>query len=100
MHNNPSILNAKNQDRIAAIAMLESARLESIQREEEHRHHEHIQKLLTTVPLCFQGKTFADFKIDYPGQSIIKKIAERYVVTFPDRLKQGSGLKLVGVPGT
>jgi DNA replication protein DnaC len=56
--------------------------------------------MLEKVPPLFQGKTFADFNVDYPEQTAVKNIVMRYVATFPARVAQGNGLTFEGSTGT
>jgi DNA replication protein DnaC len=52
-------------------------------------------------PVRFAGKSFADFRIDYPpAQKEVKGIIEKYAATFPDRLADGTSLIFSGKTGT
>jgi len=86
----------------AAMVMLDydAIKAESAQREAEKRQAEQLAKVLEIVPSRFRGKSLADFREDYPAQSHIKKILNRYVSTFVDRLVEGNSLVFHGRPGT
>ncbi len=78
----------------------ELLRLKGIRQEAEKRSQECIQAFLEEVPSLFRGKTFDDFKVDYPEQKRVKELTERYVATFADRLKEGANLLFEGRSGT
>jgi DNA replication protein DnaC len=48
----------------------------------------------------FKNMSFADYETPAPEILRVKTICEKYVTTFPDRLKTGDGLILVGGCGT
>src|SRR5690242_8729983 len=83
-----------------AIEPYDQLRLEGIQHDSEKRIRERTQALLKEVPPLFRGKSFDDFKVDYPQQERIKEIAQRYVATFTDRMNTGNNLLFLGNPGT
>jgi DNA replication protein DnaC len=93
-------IQASWQSRQEAMKQSEGIRQESNKSEEEKRRIARINEFLQVVPSLYQGKTFDDFIIEYPGQSRIKKTAERYVETFSERLKEGNALKFSGGTGT
>jgi len=83
-----------------SVANLDVLRRESIKREEEQRRVERTEGFLKAVPARFYGKTEDDFHLDYPEQERCKKIALNFVLTFPQRLKEGTCLKFLGNSGT
>ena len=84
----------------AALATYEALRIQSIQAAEAAWSHERTAQLLSKIPLRFRHKTWADFKVMYPGQLTVKKAAERFVATFDERLSEGTCLLFQGKPGT
>lgn len=59
-----------------------------------------INQLLEKIPLRFRDKTFTDFKVNNEKQLRVKNLIERYIQTFPDRMKEGTSIKFMGNPGT
>jgi DNA replication protein DnaC len=62
----------------------------------KERHELFIKK----IPLKFQRKTFEDFKAGNAERGLIKKIAERIVVSYPERQHEGLCVIMKGNPGT
>jgi len=75
-------------------------RQEGILEIEEKRHQDRMEKFLKSVPSLFLGKSFDDFRVDYPEQDRVKKIAQRYADSFKERLENGNNLLFLGNPGT
>ena len=84
----------------APVFNFENLRRESMKREEEARRRDQINTLIGAVPALFRGKGWDDFHLDYPAQDRCKKIAQNFVATFPERLKEGTCLKFLGISGT
>jgi DNA replication protein DnaC len=61
---------------------------------------ERMDSLIHALPALYQGKTFADIKIDYTEQVKVKNIVMRYAETFDERKKSGSNLIFSGASGT
>lgn len=78
----------------------DAIRKESIRKEEEKRRIDRINKQVAKVPFRFRHKTFKDYQATSPEQAKVKIIAERFVATFPERLKEGTSMMCLGKPGT
>jgi DNA replication protein DnaC len=68
-------------------------------KKESLRQHE-IRTNMETLPEHLRNKTLADFRIDYPDQVIVKKVAAFFTTTFENRLQESMGLTFLGFPGT
>ena len=92
----------KLNDRNTSAVMMdyEAIREEAIRHEYEKRQAEKLEQMLQFIPLRFKGKILADFREDYSSQAHIKRIIERYIATFPERLAIGNCLVFHGKPGT
>jgi len=91
----------QNNESTSAVMMdYEAIREEATRREHEKRQAEKLEQVLQFIPLRFRGKALADFREDYSSQSHIKRIVERYIATFPERLALGNCLVFHGKPGT
>jgi DNA replication protein DnaC len=84
----------------AALAQHEMRRAESMQQIEKDRLANRLVSLEQKVSSRYRHKTLENFKIDYAAQNSVKKIAQQFIATFPDRLKEGTCLMLLGKPGT
>lgn len=73
----------------------ESLRIESIKREQER-----VERFILSVPYRYRGKEFEDYISKFPEQTKVKKLTQRYVETFRDRLQEGMNLIFTGKPGT
>lgn len=52
------------------------------------------------IPPRFKRKTFSEFKAETPRQAAVLKVCMDYAENFPDRLKDGQCLVMLGNPGT
>ncbi len=93
-------INSLQARHMAFINELDAFREESSRRELEKCRAEQIREIIQNVPLRFRGKELVDFRVDFSTQHKIKKIVERYIATFTDRLKAGNCLVFCGKPGT
>lgn len=78
----------------------DAIKADATKREVEKRRKEQLERILEIVPTRFRGKSLDDFHEDYPAQSYIKKIINRYITTFVERLVDGNCLVFHGKPGT
>jgi DNA replication protein DnaC len=75
-------------------------REDSLKDEREKRLAESVNHLITKLPLRFQHRTFQDYIAETKEKIRIKTIAERYVLSFKERLETGSNLFFIGKSGT
>ena len=85
---------------MSVITDFEVIREESIKREAEKRKAEQLVQLLQFIPIKFRVNTMNHFKEDHVSQIRIKRLVERYIATFPERLASGDCLIFHGLPGT
>lgn len=78
----------------------EKVRLDSIKQVEEKRIAEDIEKLLKKIPMRFVNKEFSHYQTRFSEQTKVKKICEKFVLTFEKRLEEGTCLFFLGSPGT
>jgi DNA replication protein DnaC len=91
---NKAKLKKISADEFETIRQLSVIEADKKRRDEEINFH--IQKL----PARFRNKAFVDYETESQDQQKCKKIIERYVHTFSDRLKSGNNLVFMGNPGT
>lgn len=87
-------------DRQAIIDELDAMRREMALQEQEKRKAEKIDRYIQLLPMRFRDKTFANYDVENAGQARAKKIAERFVTTFDERMIAGTPVKLMGKSGT
>jgi DNA replication protein DnaC len=90
---------SKSPEWLMKIEEINAIRQKSNQEIEEQRRIDKVQSMLTTTPPIFAGKTWDDFVVSYEGQKKVKQIAENFVLSFSDRLKDGTCLKFLGESG-
>lgn len=79
----------------------ESVSLGAIAREASERHFQTIlAEQALSLPAMHRRKTFADYKACKAEQMLVKRIAERFLMTLEDRLINGDGFIFAGPPGT
>lgn len=91
---------AKAQDRNNTLQQLEAYKYESAVGEAEKRRLAIINDAMSTIPLRYKHKKWADFQVENDGQQRIKTIMERYAQSFKNRLKDGNNVLFMGNPGT
>lgn len=91
---------AMSESRVVSLEQFEAVREASNQQESAKRKQEWIEHQLQKILPLYRDKIFSDFETKIDDQARIKKIAERYVETFSERLQEGSGLIFSGCPGT
>lgn len=78
----------------------EAIKADAAKREFEKRRIELLTRILEVIPARFRGKSLESFREDYTAQIYIKKIVERFITTFAERLVNGNCLIFHGRPGT
>lgn len=89
-----------NKGRVVTFDQFDKFREESVRESFEKRKQEQISNLLQKVSPRYHDKVFSDFHVDCPEQSVVKKVAQRFVETFHERSKDGTCLIFSGNPGT
>lgn len=84
----------------ATLLDYDAIKVEAAKREFEKRRIELLTRILEVIPARFRGKSLESFRVDYPDQAHIKKIVERFISTFVERLVDGNCLIFYGRPGT
>lgn len=87
-------------DREAAWAVIEAARIESLEKFYAKIKEEKNRNALQQIPMRFKGKTMEDFTTSSSQQEHIKHIVSCYIKKFATCLTEPSSLIFVGKPGT
>ena len=73
---------------------------QAVEETQDKHRLENLNRVIRSLPLRFRGKSFPDYLVQNDGQATAKKVAERYVSSFADRIKDGTPLQFKGNPGT
>jgi DNA replication protein DnaC len=93
-------MQATLQERNKAMRVQDVSRQATRVMEQEAIRCREIKKIIDTIPENYRGKVFSDFKIDYPEQAVVKKVAEFVTVTFSERMRDSTAIKFIGHSGT
>lgn len=93
-------LKCSNDNSKSPMEFFEEIRNESIRFEAIKREKERIERYILSVPYRYRSKGFEDYISKNSEQALVKKLTQRYVETFKDRLENGMNLIFTGKPGT